>query len=247
MNGFIKVFEQIGYRHNWMQVFDDFLDITICAFGMGRYEDYYHSVLNRYDEKEQKMFANLLYEMIKAYEEGSDVDGSWVDVLGDFYMEFGSRKGHQNLGQFFTPPTICDMMARLTMNGPLQNGAMVNDCACGSGRTLLAAARMFPENRFGFFVGQDLDHKVCKMAVINFVMYGLRGIIIHMDTLAMKIFNGYRIHLTETGLGVLKLSADECYNYLLTTNTVEEKVESTEPVIVIPKAPKVLKQLVLDF
>ncbi len=55
----------------------------------------------------------------------------------------------------------------------------VNDCACGSGVMLLAAASCYPEwcRRWGFvrFSGQDIDHTCVKMGNINMMLYGLNG------------------------------------------------------------------------
>ena len=247
MKEFIKVFEHIGYRHNWMNVFEDFLDICICVFAYGRDEDRYHEIIKRYSKEEQRIFPDLMAEMVMAYEKGSDQSGSWIDLLGDFYMEFGSRNGQQHLGQFFTPPAVCNVMAQLTVNGPISYGEKVNDCACGSGRTLLAAARMFPENRVnGFYVGQDLDSKVCKMAVINFVMYGLRGVIINMNTISMEIYNGYRIYLPETYMGVQRLSKAESMGYILQPKQIKKR----EPEIIEIKPEikqKAIEQLTLQF
>lgn len=38
------------------------------------------------------------------------------DIIGGYYMEFAlSEKGRQWNGEFHTPKTICDLMARLTL------------------------------------------------------------------------------------------------------------------------------------
>jgi len=229
MSQFIKEFEQLGYRYSWMEVFSDFLSLSICAFGMQRYEEEYKSVIGRYPKEDQAVFPSLFAEMFKAYEDGSSTDGSWTDMLGDFYMEFGSRSTHQFRGQFFTPPSICQMMALLTVD-ELKYGTNINDCACGSGRTLIAVARLNPDNRLKvFFVGQDLDITVCKMAVINFVMFGMAGVIIHMDTIRMEVYGGWRIFLPETGLGVVKLTKEEALMMVTERKQPEGKEEPASP------------------
>ena len=82
------------------------------------------------------------------------------DVLGDFFMEhlsFGRN------GQFFTPEHLCDMMAMISMPADTNH---ILDPACGSGRMLMASAKL---HRYGKFYGADIDRTCCMMAVINFM------------------------------------------------------------------------------
>ena len=55
----------------------------------------------------------------------------------------------------------------------------VNDCACGSGVMLLAAAEQCPRWALNWglvqFYGQDIDATCVKMAQINMMIYGLNG------------------------------------------------------------------------
>jgi len=64
-----------------------------------------------------------------------------------------------------------------------------------------------------------------NMCVLNFVMYGLRGAVIHMDTISLKIFGGYRIWLPETGLMVQPLTSEQCKAYVFE----QKKREVKEP------------------
>ena len=75
----------------------------------------------------------------------------WVDLFGDYFMEYGANK--KDRGQFFTPDSVCELLAGLSMG--INEGTdfdnmrhyvpgfgrkvVVNDCACGSARLLLAA------------------------------------------------------------------------------------------------------------
>lgn len=62
-----------------------------------------------------------------------------------------------------------------------QGDGDVYDPVCGSGRTLLSAAKL---NRLRLFVGQDLDLRCVKMTAINLAINGLRGRVIWGNTLS---------------------------------------------------------------
>jgi hypothetical protein len=103
-----------------------------------------------------------------------------------------------------------------------QEGIIVNDCSSGSSRNLIAHTRLNPKNRINaFYVAQDLDERCVNMSVLNFIMFGMKGIVIHMNTLTMEVFKGYRIWLPETMMGITPLSKHECLNYLIDTNKIE--------------------------
>ncbi len=118
-------------------------------------------------------------------------------------------------GQFFTPVEVCQMMAQITAKD--NSGETIADPTCGSSRCLIAHSRTKPNNRLNcFYYGMDLDSRCVNMSVLNFVMFGMKGVVIHMDTLANKIYGGYRIFLPETGLFVKPLTVNECAQYLYT-------------------------------
>jgi len=61
-------------------------------------------------------------------------------------------------------------------------------------------------------------------------MFGMKGVIIHMDALRMEIFKGYRIYLPETGLGVIQLTKQECHKYLFAESEKENVIVIKQPV-----------------
>lgn len=108
------------------------------------------------------------------------------DPLGEFYM---MHLSNGRLGQYFTPENICEMMAQMNISAESKPGQTVLDPACGSGRTLLAAAKI---NRYLHFYGADLDALCCKMALYNMLLNSLTGEIAHMNSLSNEFFRGYR-------------------------------------------------------
>lgn len=69
-------------------------------------------------------------------------------------------------------------------------GMSVCDCACGSGRTLLAAAKI---NRNMIFVGSDIDLTCVKMAVVNLAYNSLIGEVAWMNTLSLEHYASFHI------------------------------------------------------
>jgi type I restriction enzyme M protein len=211
-----KVINQLAYRHQISNVFDDFMQLAICCFAMKRMEEEYLAIIKRYKPEEQKLFGLALGAMVLDYESNSCQSGSWKDVLGNLFEETNSASQASYNGQFFTPQSICQLMAEMTEEKEQKQGLItVNDPSCGSGRNLIAHARLKPNNRFStFYVGSDLDYRCVKMSVLNFLMFGMAGVVIHMNTLSMEIYRGFRCWMPETGLGISPLSIEQCKQYL---------------------------------
>lgn len=237
MKEFLKIMDQIAYRWHKSQVFDDFLQMAVCAFSLGRMEKIYQEHASRYNEAEIKLFATAMAAMIEAYETEMASDGTWTDVLGKYFEEINSSSTASSMGQFFTPVEVCNLMAKILINPKDEYPKMVNDPTCGSSRNLIAHARMEPNNRLRtMYIGQDMDRRCVLMSVINFVMYGMRGYVIHCDTLKLEFYGGYRVFLPETGLMVKPLTAEEARSVMITSRekAPEQVIEKPIPELIIP-------------
>ena len=230
----LKSFEhymlRLAHTKDISRVFSDFLEMTICALQLGTAEDRYLEIVRRYDlpdvSRFSEAFAALVIEMTG--------DGSGlVDVLGEFFMINISR-GHN--GQFFTPQPICDMMAGMVRAGG--TGSRVADCACGSGRTLLAAARYDRSLRF---YGADVSRECAHMTAINLCLNGLFGEVAWMDSLSNKFYGGWCIDLHPQGAPYLRSITEN------ESRIVLRLPEITPPAI--PDTPKqaLQQQLVFNF
>lgn len=186
MESFTKIILKVSDNYGVHHVFPDFLEIAVCALSLGSKEEHYLKIISKYKQKEVQLLADAFTSLICEM----DNEGSGLkDCLGDFFMEhlsFGRN------GQFFTPQPICDMMAMIT--NPSGAGKTVADCACGSGRTLLAAARI---SRLNSFYGADIDRTCCLMAVINFCLNGMTGEVAWMDTLSNRFYGGWQIAIHQ--------------------------------------------------
>lgn len=246
MSTFRKTIESIAGSYRLSEVFSDFMQMAVCCFAMGRMEEQYLKVASRYKPEELSEFAKALAFMIKEYEAISCKDGSWGDLLGQTFEELNSSQQASNSGQFFTPVSICDLMAKMTEG----EGTTVSDPSCGSGRNLIAHSRLSPNRRLQtFYTGNDLDAQCVNMTVINMVMYGMKGVVIHMNTLSLEIFKGYRIYLPEVGLGVQPLSVEQCHQFVFGSKPEDEPAATSEidTKPEVPKPTKLITPVQLDL
>lgn len=226
--GLTKALEKLTEKQNINQVFEDFLKMTVCAYSLGRMEDEYIRIAKKYDADEIPLFGAALGELVMEHEFTNN-RSQWVDVVGTTFEQVNSASTASRMGQFFTPVQLCRMMAEITKDGKTEGS--VSDPTCGSSRNLIAHAQLDPINRFNFWYhGSDLDERCVNMSVVNFIMFGMKGVIIHMDALRMEVFKGYRIYLPETGLGVVPLSKNECNKYLFEQKANEEVQAAIVPV-----------------
>lgn len=177
MRGFFKQFDQMAYRGDYSQIFEDFLTLVMCCFAWGAEEDLYFDTIKRYDQKELEIFPKMLGELVLIYE---NKESQWIDPLGDFYMVLASQYKQSALGQFFTPAALCDIMAGMQNVPTDKKGLQISDPTCGSGRTLLAMNAISPGH---YYTAEDLDIICCKMTCVNMMFHSVCGVVIHHNTL----------------------------------------------------------------
>lgn len=190
------------------QVFDDLLTLSVCALAGGTREEEYLATVKPYVDGElgkrpiDRLVA-VFGRIVNLMEE------TRTDILGDIFQ--GAITRGQN-GQFFTPDSLCELMARIAgIDEVREEGASegehapngtetVSDPCCGSGRLLLAAAK---ENRNRYFVGQDIDHRCAKITAINLALWNLYGKVIWGNTLTNEVRRVY--HTGFNGRGVIRV------------------------------------------
>ena len=114
------------------------------------------------------------------------------DFLGSLYMRF--ELGSHWHGQFFTPYSLCHLMAEIQMDElpeKIEKDGWVSVCdpCIGGGAMLVAAAskaRIMGINyqHSMLFVGQDIDRIAGMMAYIQMSLLGMPGYIVIADTLS---------------------------------------------------------------
>lgn len=220
INSFAKCIERVAMRNSVATVFSDFLEMSVCALSFGAKEERYLEIVRCYDKQDayklSEAFAAMVIEM--------DNNGQGLhDMLGDFFMEHISH-GHN--GQFFTPEPICQLMANV--QGEIADGTKIYDCACGSARTLLAAAKI---NRRALFFGADVDRNCCFMSLINLCLNGLEGEIACMNSLTNEFYSAWRVKIHPINLVpyIYEITADECYQLLKPRSLPDESMGTSCP------------------
>ncbi|MCR8559279.1 N-6 DNA methylase [Mucilaginibacter sp. BJC16-A38] len=176
-----SLFEQFAHGQNHASAFSDMLDFFLVSFKWHDTEDGRIKAVNQLRSHPKKD------KLLELYAEIGELSEGFRDPIGALY-ESEISKGKN--GQFFTPYPICDLLAITTGVGSLEAGKAAYDPACGSGRMLLAAAKI---NRHLKFYGADIDEVCCKMTVVNMLLNSLTGEVCHIDTLRNSFFKGYRL------------------------------------------------------
>lgn len=185
---FNKVYEKLSYsRWSEAETFADLLDFMIACFSPFGDKQVAEYLQKKYD-KDYHVFSEMMHEMLQVYHKqfGKKMY-EWYDGLGFYYEVVSSRRKSSALGQFFTPPELCDLMTMITYSGEKPTGITANDPACGSGRTLLSFNAYAPGNTY--YAG-DIDPICAKMTAFNMCIHGMKGQVICAD--AFKISDDWR-------------------------------------------------------
>lgn len=190
-DAFAKKFRRLSERFSLWQVWSDFVAIFAIAISnavdkthFDKREKLYLEIINRYNEQEQMLFPELCGDVITALEINPA-----QDFLGTIFMELGL--GNHWKGQFFTPYSVCQCMAAITLNNSVeqiqQKGYItVSDCACGAGATLIAAVNQIKSELTKahsplnwqdhvLVTAQDIDPITGMMCYIQLSLLGCSG------------------------------------------------------------------------
>ena len=214
---FFKHFEKVAYRHQYSEVFDDYLTILINWFANGEQQAWRDQALAKYTPEEKaelnlmfKTHMQLNYDMIITKGE------KWYDSLGDIYQTVTGNWKSSGMGQFFTPGNITDMMAAMVV-GTDSPYSMVSEPCSGSGRMILSAHALQPLN---YYHAIDLDLICAKMTAINMCLHNAAGVVTHGNSLTLTNYRHFiitRVRLDDTNyLPYLRVTEDhaEAANHL---------------------------------
>lgn len=202
---------EISYRFPIHQVFADFLTMAICAYTqnprskVSYYENEYLSVIAPYKDSEVRfLFPQALASLEDEMTERINSQAG-SDVLGEF---FENNLSHGRNGQFFTPFSVCQMMAKMaTVETKEERPLRILDPTCGSGRMLLASFEAI--GRGHEYYGIDIDPLCAKMTALNLFLHGIWGSeVMCADALRPDDFViSYRISLFP--IGIFKIEKKE--------------------------------------
>ena len=187
-----RYFRRFGYDH--ATAFEQLLNLMVHWLEI---EDKSPHVMPRIGNEAAQALVTLMRIFFSALHTEL-ATRKWVDLFGDYFMEYGANK--KDRGQCFTPDCVCDVMSRLSLS--INEGTdfdtmrhyvpgfgrkvVVNDCACGSGRLLLAAGTTYRHTTHKndvYLVASDIDDRCCKQSAINLLVHGFYGEVACMDTL----------------------------------------------------------------
>lgn len=198
---FVKVIDSMTGAYNRWEVWRDMVWCIAIAISnrvderhRESREQTYMSIVQKYDVKDIEKFAQLFAILHRNVVEKTE-KGSYGDFLGELFMnlDLGNNLG----GQFFTPYNICQMMARITIDGEKdkmqaaidkQGWFSCMDCACGAGATLIAAAEASVEHGINYpyqvmFAAQEIDSTTALMCYIQLSLLGCAGYVVIGDSL----------------------------------------------------------------
>lgn len=193
--------QQYAFRQgrNYTEVFDEWLDWMIDLYHPDNMSSpTFGERMARAHEENELFFQMMLQWMIDvtAAMERGDV----LDWFGEQYEEQVKSRGKaEALGQFYTPMSLCKMMAEVSAEKQeYPEYITADDPACGSGRTLLAlewamTKHYGPTNK-RFYTAADIDHMSVKMCALNMMITGMCGEVLCRDSLRMETFYGYEVN-----------------------------------------------------
>ncbi len=195
---FIKLFQTLSPQHRRLRVFEDFCEMAALAIrkltvslAEGEIiEQRYMDIVKRHEADDIRRMPELLAILHMALADGGE------DFLGVTAgeLELLNAKG----GQFFTPWSISEMMARMTFAGEamaenIKARGFITLCepACGAGGMVLAFAKVMREEGFDphqqlFVDAIDIQHMSFNMAYLQLAITGIPAIVRRGDSLAQS-------------------------------------------------------------
>lgn len=196
----LKLFRMLACRHSHWQAFVDFAEAAAISISNAvdwpqrdRREERYMSLIQRYKPDELAAFPKMLAELVMALESEPS------DVLGRTFHDLELH--NKWVGQFFSPYSLCRMMAKLTLGDEesvrkriAERGFVTaNELACGSGAMVIALAHEMRELGISYqqhlhVTAVDVDLKCVHMSYVQFSLLHIPAVIVHGNTLSLEEF-----------------------------------------------------------
>ena len=192
---FVKYLTEVSDNHSVKQEdrLDAFCDFIIRLFSTDSYKpEGFKPDVATPENNDYIALVSLWCEMVAEEME----TGNSFDLFGQLYEQmFLLKSKASSNGQFFTPDSLCRLMADITDADveekiSKRGFVMVNDPACGSARTLLAHfMKKTHDNRalsgLYYYEAADIDLPTCKMAACNMMIHGMQGRVVCQDQLLL--------------------------------------------------------------
>ena len=196
---FVKYLNEVSDNHGVKQEerLDAFCDFIINLFSTDSYKP--EGFKTDVATPENNDYINLVSLWCGMVAEEME-KGNAFDLFGQLYEQMFLLKSKASAnGQFFTPDSLCRLMADITdadVEEKVSDRGLirVNDPACGSARTLLAhfMAKTRKDHSLAgkyFYEAADIDLPTCKMAACNMMIHGMQGRVVCQDQLLLPTPN----------------------------------------------------------
>lgn len=189
----IGLLESLVGKFTMWQVWQDFITMAATAICNSvphpqreAREKLYAQCAEKYNAAELEIFAKMLANVTMGLEANPQ-----QDFLGELFMALDL--GNEWRGQFFTPYSVCALMADITLTEKALEKVKrhgwtdVNDPACGAGALLVAFANACLAKNINYqqqvlFVAQDVDQLAGMMCYIQLSLLGCAGYVVVQNT-----------------------------------------------------------------
>lgn len=183
-----------------IEVFKDFTRMGACALAAWTREPEYLEIAKRYNKEELQEICKAFGSLI-----GQMENEPFEDLLGSYYQDAASKSTRDNRGEFFTPPCISELMAKIGFNAEkvIAEGkpVSVSEPTCWSGGMVLQIAKQLSpvvtwkkESHVDLLRAtmQDISPVAVDMSYINMTSWGIPAHLIHGNTLSMEIWDQWK-------------------------------------------------------
>lgn len=153
-----------------------------------RREKEYLEIANR-SKKNLDTYCQMSAFLVELFERDP-----FQDHLGNLYMElFG---GNKQLGQCFTPMSVCKVCAQTTIGTPLPEPKTLADECSGGGAMLIAACWWYHENHVDYqrylrITCGDVDSLCVHMSYIQLSLIGARAEVWRRNAITRETFDKF--------------------------------------------------------
>lgn len=207
-----KLMEANAYRHRIDEVFAD--SVEMMALSMSNAADpaqaedreaRYMEIVGRYTREEIERVPRMFALLVEALEEAPG------DVLGTVFGEL--EQGSAARGQFFTPYSVCAVMAQMTVGDGADIRAKIREIgfirlqepAVGAGAMVIAFAECLRLAQINYqqhlhVVAVDVDPRAVHMAYVQFSLLHIPATVYLGNTLSLKMTQAWRTPAHMMGL-----------------------------------------------
>lgn len=193
MEEIIKQFKELASTRDLWQVYKDFLELVAISISnacdkdqaLGR-EKRYLDIIKTYSPEQIWKISDIMGLVVL------ELSKEPQDILGRVFMEL--ELGNKWTGQVFTPMSVADMMADVTLDKKEiedKEYVTVYDSAVGGGVTIIGLVRAMlrqglnPQKQLLVICG-DLDIKAVHMTYIQLSLLGIPAIVKNQDALTLE-------------------------------------------------------------